>query len=81
MPSIRDLSFLLSHAAHGCQSFPLLPMTPLTPYTAALARSAPQLAGALLKTFPCEKRYTMPVISLQWYTIPTKVQNTHTTIR
>ena len=53
MPSFRDLSFLLSHAARGCQSFPLLPMTPLTPYTTALAfrhvhRSAPQLAGALL---------------------------------
>ena len=54
MPSFRDLSLLLSHAARGCQSFPLLPMTPLTPYTTALALrhvcthcSAPQLAGTL----------------------------------
>ena len=42
MPSLRDLCFLLSHAARahaarGCPSFPLLPMTPLTLYTAALA--------------------------------------------
>ena len=42
MTSLRDLSFLLSHAARahaarGCPSFPLLLMTPLTPYTTALA--------------------------------------------
>ena len=57
MPSLRDLSFLLSHvarahvahSARGCPSFPFLPMTLLTPYTTALAHasSAPQLVGAL----------------------------------
>jgi len=28
-----------------------------------------------------EKRYTMPVILLKWYPIPTKVQCAHTTIK
>ena len=32
-------------------------MTPLSPYTAALARSASQLAGALLKTIPCARQF------------------------
>ena len=33
MPSFRDLSLLLSHAARGCQSFPLLPIYSLHNYT------------------------------------------------
>ena len=28
-----------------------------------------------------EKSYTMPVVSLKWYPIPTKVQCAHTTIK
>ena len=55
MPSLRDLSLLLSYAARGCQSFPLLP---LTPYTTTLplrlyhahTSSALQLADAFFST-------------------------------